>query len=37
MRRHLGHCLDVAAVEEEAKRRSDENVALVVEVIVDRQ
>lgn len=33
MRKHLGHCLDVAAEEDEARRRRDEKAAVVVEFI----
>lgn len=32
-REHLGHCLDVAAEEDEARRRRDENAAVMVEFI----
>jgi len=35
VRKHLGHCLDVAVEEEEARRSREENVAVVVEVIAE--
>lgn len=34
VRKHLGHCLDVAAEEDEARRSRDESAAVVVEFIV---
>lgn len=34
MRKHLGHCLDVAAEEDEARRRRDAKAAVVVEFIL---
>jgi hypothetical protein len=35
VRRHLGHCLDVAADEEEAKRSIEERVTVVEGFIMD--
>jgi hypothetical protein len=37
VRKHLGHCLDVAVEEEEARRSRDERAALVVVFIVYRE
>lgn len=36
MRQHLGHCLDVAAEEEEARRRKVDSVEVVVGAIAER-